>query len=182
MENCALEQYTTLVLWHPHLRLVFGWGWGRALWAVSQRKWKDILLWTVFWVRAISPELQAGPKLLWSMILPDLTLFPGCLGHCFSGNFAVLAHLDLCVDVRERASKRVWFSWLSEVTWLQFFCVHICKRYKYPHSFREVLLYQATSSWLALFTLFFSWLYLFVFFSLTSYPPLWLPVALSGRG
>jgi len=37
MENCALEQYTTLMLWHSHLRLVYGRGWGRALWALSQR-------------------------------------------------------------------------------------------------------------------------------------------------
>ena len=50
--------------------------------------------------------LQAGPELLWSMILPDLTLFPGCLGHCFSG---ILQSGWACVYVWGREwAERVW--------------------------------------------------------------------------
>lgn len=43
----------------------------------------------------VTEWLQAGPELFWSMILPDLTLFPGCLGHSFLWRFANLAHLRL---------------------------------------------------------------------------------------
>lgn len=56
--------------------------------------------------------------------------------------------------------------------------LHIYLNATFRHTFKEVLFFQAKSSWLALFSLGSAPLYL----SLTPHPPPWLPVALSGRG
>lgn len=61
----------------------------------------------------VTEWLQAGSELFWSMILTDLTLFPGGLGHCFFFCFFVAfcnlgssqSHLK-CVS--ERPRKRLW--------------------------------------------------------------------------
>lgn len=66
----------------------------------------------------VTDWLQAGPKLLWSMILPDLTLLPGCLGHCFSGILQswLISASQVCVWVGE--SKQGSLTSHDSMRWL----------------------------------------------------------------
>lgn len=97
----------------------------------------------------VTDWLQAGPELLWSMILPDLTLFPGCLGHCFSGILQPWLISTSQVCVCEGESERGSLTFHDSMRWLgckssRAYTVRI--GYKYPHTFKEVLFYQLGSS------------------------------------
>lgn len=99
----------------------------------------------------VTDWLQAGPEKSWSMILPDLTLFPGCLGHCFSGILQSwlfsTSQVCKCVYVRKRASKGVWLfmtQWGDLAVNLH---THGHAYYLYRldiSTFKEVLFYQAS--------------------------------------
>lgn len=73
---------------------------------------KYSLLSTLLFEWAQCHRLQAGPELLWSMILPYLMLSPVRLGHCFSGMLQYWLNLTFqvcaCVYVRDIANKGCW--------------------------------------------------------------------------
>lgn len=107
MENCALEQYTTLVLWHLHLRLVFGCGWG-GLYGQFLRESERISYFRQFFERGHCHRMVAS----WArvVVIHDIarfnalsrmlrSLFFFFLAFCSPGSSQPLLSVCVCVCV-----------------------------------------------------------------------------------